>query len=267
MVHSKGKVMEIALQENKGRDNHVILAYEVFDGVGESFAIRREDGDVSLPRMCHWVTKKWSKSHSPSLNDVTNALSSFRWEDMSGMLTPTAAELLSVHYLPVDFTVSNKSAVTRRISELMSRGLKVVCSQHSFTDEQMDDVAEDSHSPSTSLTHIIRLPRSPPRRIPVPHSPPPHSPPRSSPPRSPPPRNPPPPSPSHMHRLEVRLTRVEETLTVIRKEHSGIMDILRHFQSDILSLKKIIEDEIAQSLVNTVGDLALAKLPPVPEVT
>ncbi|KZV33534.1 hypothetical protein F511_18097 [Dorcoceras hygrometricum] len=35
-----------------------ILAYEVYNGVAEAFATRREDADVSLSRMCHWVTRK-----------------------------------------------------------------------------------------------------------------------------------------------------------------------------------------------------------------
>ncbi|KZV55938.1 hypothetical protein F511_29434 [Dorcoceras hygrometricum] len=41
------------------------------------------------------------------------------------MLTPTDAELLSAHYISGDFIVSNECTVTRRMSELMSRGLKL----------------------------------------------------------------------------------------------------------------------------------------------
>ncbi|KZV58759.1 acetyl-CoA carboxylase 2 [Dorcoceras hygrometricum] len=44
------------------------------------FATRREDANVSVPRMCHWMTRKWHKNHSPSLNDVTTAFSSVRWK-------------------------------------------------------------------------------------------------------------------------------------------------------------------------------------------
>ncbi|KZV50946.1 sentrin-specific protease 1-like [Dorcoceras hygrometricum] len=47
-----------------------MLAYEVYNGVAEAFATRREDADVSLPQMCHWVTRKWHKNHASSLNDV-----------------------------------------------------------------------------------------------------------------------------------------------------------------------------------------------------
>ncbi|KZV35373.1 hypothetical protein F511_36327 [Dorcoceras hygrometricum] len=35
-----------------------ILAYEVYNGVGEAFANRREDAYVSLPRKCHWGMRK-----------------------------------------------------------------------------------------------------------------------------------------------------------------------------------------------------------------
>ncbi|KZV19260.1 hypothetical protein F511_21182 [Dorcoceras hygrometricum] len=84
----------------------------------------QEDADVSLPRMCHWVTRKWHKNHAPSHSDVVAAFSSSPCEDACGMLTPTDAELLSTHYISGDFVVSNECAVTRLMSELMSRGLK-----------------------------------------------------------------------------------------------------------------------------------------------
>ncbi|KZV26755.1 hypothetical protein F511_33152 [Dorcoceras hygrometricum] len=53
-----------------------ILAYEIYNGVAEAFATRREDADVSLPRMCHWVTRKWHKNHAPSHSDVVATFSS-----------------------------------------------------------------------------------------------------------------------------------------------------------------------------------------------
>ncbi|KZV58124.1 hypothetical protein F511_35326 [Dorcoceras hygrometricum] len=71
----------------------------------------------------------WHNNHAPSLSDVAAAFSSSRCEDVCGMLTLTDAELLSAHYILGDFVVSNECAVTRCMSELMSRGLKVVCSQ------------------------------------------------------------------------------------------------------------------------------------------
>ncbi|KZV27786.1 hypothetical protein F511_39482 [Dorcoceras hygrometricum] len=57
-----------------------ILAYEIYNGVAEAFATRREDADVSLPRMCHWVTRKWHKNHAPSHSDVVAAFSSSPYE-------------------------------------------------------------------------------------------------------------------------------------------------------------------------------------------
>ncbi|KZV17995.1 hypothetical protein F511_21151 [Dorcoceras hygrometricum] len=57
-----------------------ILAYEVYNGVAEAFATRREDADVSLPRMCHWMTRKWHKNHAPSLSDVVAAFISSQCE-------------------------------------------------------------------------------------------------------------------------------------------------------------------------------------------
>ncbi|KZV58523.1 nuclear matrix constituent protein 1-like protein [Dorcoceras hygrometricum] len=49
---------------------------KVFNGVGEAYATRREDTDILLPRKRHWVTRKWHKNNSTSLNDVTTGFSS-----------------------------------------------------------------------------------------------------------------------------------------------------------------------------------------------
>ncbi|KZV17856.1 hypothetical protein F511_23202 [Dorcoceras hygrometricum] len=138
----------------------IILAYAVFNGVGEGFVTRREDSYVSLPRICHWVTRKWHKNHSPSLNDVTTSSISVRYEVM-----------------------------TRHMSELMSRGVKVVCSQQSLADAQ--------------------FPLSPPPLSPPPCSPTPPSPTPSCP-------TPPSPihaSPSHLHWLEECVTGVVQLNT------------------------------------------------------
>ncbi|KZV41307.1 hypothetical protein F511_38698 [Dorcoceras hygrometricum] len=93
MVKRKAtEAVDMELQERTFETNNVILAYEVYNGVGEDFATRREDADVSLPRMCHWVTRKWHKNHAPSHSDVAAAFNNSR-------------------------------------CKLMSRGLKVVCSR------------------------------------------------------------------------------------------------------------------------------------------
>ncbi|KZV57250.1 hypothetical protein F511_36694 [Dorcoceras hygrometricum] len=127
MKRKATEAVEMELQERTFGNNRVILAYEIYNGVAEAFATRREDADVSLPRMCHWVTRKWHKNHAPSHSDVVAAFSSSPCEDACGMLTPTDAELLSAHYISGDFVVSNECVVTRRMSELMSRRLKLGC--------------------------------------------------------------------------------------------------------------------------------------------
>ncbi|KZV34340.1 hypothetical protein F511_35640 [Dorcoceras hygrometricum] len=131
-----------------------------------------------------------------------------------GMLPPTDAELLSAHYIPG--VVSNECAVTRRMSELMSHGLKVVCSQRCLSPTPRSTPSccpphastpprspNPRSTPPRSPPHASTPPRSPPHASTPPRSPP-HSstPPRSPPPRSPPhastlPRSPPPPSPPH----------------------------------------------------------------------
>ncbi|KZV37111.1 hypothetical protein F511_12746 [Dorcoceras hygrometricum] len=203
----------------------MILVYEVYNGVGEAFATRREDADVSLPRMCHWVTRKWHKNHAPSFSDVAAAFSSSRCEDVCGMLTPTDADLLSAHYISGDFVVSNECAVTRHISELMSRGLKVVCIQRCLS-------PTPRITPPRSPSHASTPPRSPPDHSPPTRSPPHHSPPHRSPPHhSPPHSSPPHASPSRLQRLEKRMAVVEAQLT-------NMMDILKSLRSDMLSFKR-----------------------------
>ncbi|KZV14504.1 hypothetical protein F511_42903 [Dorcoceras hygrometricum] len=145
-----------------------ILAYEIYNGVAEAFATRREDADVSLPRMYHWVTRKWHKNHAPSHSDVVAAFSNSPCEDACEMLTPTDAELLSAHYISGDFVVSNECAVTRRMSELMSRRLKVVCSQR-FSPSH-DSPSHDSPPPQTP-PHRSPPPQTPPHRSPPPQTP------------------------------------------------------------------------------------------------
>ncbi|KZV48442.1 hypothetical protein F511_35401 [Dorcoceras hygrometricum] len=90
--------------------------------------------------------------------------------DACGMLTPTDAEFLYAHYISGDLVVSNVCAVTRRMSKLMIRVLKVMCSQRRL-------------SPTPRSTS----PRSPPHGSTPPRS----TTPRNTPPRSPPPRRPP----------------------------------------------------------------------------
>ncbi|KZV32247.1 hypothetical protein F511_29426 [Dorcoceras hygrometricum] len=68
--------------------------------------------------------------------------------DVCGMLTPTDAELLSAHYISGDFIVSNECLVTRRMSELMSRGLKSTSAQ--FTSHQFTSAQYTSHHASPS---------------------------------------------------------------------------------------------------------------------
>ncbi|KZV20414.1 hypothetical protein F511_30644 [Dorcoceras hygrometricum] len=193
-----------------------ILAYEIYNGVAEAFATRREDADVSLPRMCHWVTRKWHKNHAPSHSDVVAAFSSSPCEDACEMLTPTDAELLSAHYISGDFVVSNECAVTRRMSELMSRELKVVCSQRCLS---------PSHDGPSHQT--------PPHRSPS-HQTPPHQTPHHA-------------SPSRLQRLEERMTVLEAQMAMMMQEQANVMDILKSLQSDMLSFKR------AQSPVITTG--------------
>ncbi|KZV25107.1 hypothetical protein F511_03405 [Dorcoceras hygrometricum] len=85
--------------------------------------------------------------------------------DACGMLTPTDAEL-SVHYISGDFVVSSECAVTRRMSELMSRGLKVVCSQRCLSPSH--EIPPHDSPPHRSPPH-----QSPPHQNPPHHSPPP----------------------------------------------------------------------------------------------
>ncbi|KZV49692.1 hypothetical protein F511_23649 [Dorcoceras hygrometricum] len=169
--------------------------------------------------------------------DVVAAFSSIRCEDVCGMLTPTDADLLSTHYISGDFVVSNEYAVTRCMSELMSRGLKVVCSQW----------------------HLSPTSRSPPRISSPPISPPLRSPtPISSPLRSPPlrtPIRPPHAGLSNLQSLEERLTGVEVQLTMMRQQQTNIMDVLKSLQSDMLIIKSIVEDKRAQSPVITTGGM------------
>ncbi|KZV46428.1 hypothetical protein F511_17869 [Dorcoceras hygrometricum] len=63
--HKTTKAMEMELQERTFGTNHV-------RGCGIA--------DVSLTRMCHWVTRKWHKNHAPSLSDVVAAFSSSQYE-------------------------------------------------------------------------------------------------------------------------------------------------------------------------------------------
>ncbi|KZV19203.1 hypothetical protein F511_37036 [Dorcoceras hygrometricum] len=150
-----------------------ILGYEVYNGVAEAFATRREDADVSLPRMCHWVTRKWHKNHAPSLSDVVASFSSSQCE-----------------------------VITRRMSELMSLGLKIVCNQRCLSPTPCS-------TPPRSPSHASTPPRSP-----TPRSPPPRSPPHASTPlRSPTPHSPPPRSPPHA-----------STVTVDTRTH-GVTDL------------------------------------------
>ncbi|KZV51218.1 hypothetical protein F511_16108 [Dorcoceras hygrometricum] len=240
-----------------------ILAYEIYNGVAEAFATRREDADVSLPRMCHWVTRKWHKNHAPSHSDVVAAFSSSSCEDACGMLTPTDAELLSAHYISGDFVVSNECAVTRRMSELMSRGLKVVCSQRCLSPSN-DSPSHDSPPPQTPPPRSPppqTTPQTPPHRSPppqttpqtTPQTPPHRTPPSQTPPhRSPPPQTPPHQTPHHasssrLQRLEERMTVLEAQMAMMMQEQANVMDILKSLQSDMLSFKR------AQSPVITTG--------------
>ncbi|KZV18711.1 hypothetical protein F511_40076 [Dorcoceras hygrometricum] len=151
--------------------------------------------------------------------------------DACGMLTPTDAELLSTHYISGDFVVSNECVVTRRMSELMSRGLKSTPS---------DSIPSQS-SPSDS-THRSPPP-TPPHRSPPPQTPP-H---RSPPPQTPPHQTPHHVSPSRLQRLEERMTVLEAQMAMMMQEQANMMDILKRLQSDMLSFKR------AQSPVTTTG--------------
>ncbi|KZV26246.1 hypothetical protein F511_42198 [Dorcoceras hygrometricum] len=134
--------------------------------------------------------------------------------DACGMLTPTESELLSTHYISGDFVVSNECAVTRRMSELMSRGLKVVCSQQCLNPSH--DSPPHGSTPPRSPPHGRTPPRTPTPRNTPPRTPPHGStPPRSRTPRSPPPRTPSHGSPSRLQRLEERMTVVEAQLTMM----------------------------------------------------
>ncbi|KZV34971.1 hypothetical protein F511_04945 [Dorcoceras hygrometricum] len=104
-------------------------------------------------------------NHAPSHSDVVAAFSSSPCEDACWMLTPTDAEL-SAHYISGNFVVSNECAVTRHMSELMSRGLKVVCSQRCLSP------SHDNPPPQTP-SHRSPSPQTPPHRSP-PHQTPPH---------------------------------------------------------------------------------------------
>ncbi|KZV33535.1 hypothetical protein F511_18098 [Dorcoceras hygrometricum] len=116
------------------------------------------------------------------------------------------------------------------MSELMSRGLNVVCSQQCL-------------SPT---------PCSPPPISPPPHSTPTTSPPPISPPLpSPTPPSPPHASPSHLQRFEKHMTGVEAQLIMIWQQQVNIMDVLKSLQSDMLSFKSIVEDKRARSSVIT----------------
>ncbi|KZV23139.1 hypothetical protein F511_24973 [Dorcoceras hygrometricum] len=245
--------------------------------------------------------RKWHKNHSSSHSDVVAAFSSSSCEDACGMLTPTDAELLSAHYISGDFVVSNECAVTRRMSELMSRGLKVVCSQQCLSPSHDSPPHGSTPPPSTpprsppprSPTPRSPPPRTPPHgstppRSPTPRSPPPRTPPhgstpprtltpRSPPPRTPPPRTPPNGSPSRLQRLEERMTVVEAQLTMMLQQQAHMMDILKSLQLDMLSFKRPVittggetaerEEEIPSMDSLDGFELALSKLPPVSEVT
>ncbi|KZV43205.1 NAC domain-containing protein 105-like [Dorcoceras hygrometricum] len=208
--------------------------------------------------------RKWHKNHAPSLCDVVAAFSSSQCEDACGMLTPTNAELLSAHYISGDLV--NECAVTRRMSELMSRGLKVVCSQRCLSPTPLS-------TPPRSPPHGSTPPRSP-----TPRSPPPHSPSHgSTPPRSPTPRSTPHGSPSRLQRLEDRRTVVEAKLTMMLQQQAHMMDILKILQSDMLSFKSPVittggeTAERAEKIPSTDSpdgfELALSMLPLVSEVT
>ncbi|KZV19919.1 sentrin-specific protease 1-like [Dorcoceras hygrometricum] len=225
--------------------------------------------------------------------------------DACGMLTPTDAELLSAN-ISGDFVVSNECAVTRSMSELMSGGLKVVCSQQCLSpshDSPPHDSTPPRSPPPRSPPHGRTPPRSPtprsppprtpphgstPPRSPTPHSPPPRTPPHGStpprtptpcspPPRTPPPRTPPHGSPSRLQRLEERMTVVEAQLTMMLQQQAHMMDILKSLQSDMLSFKRPVittggetteKEEEIPSMDSLDGfELALSKLPPVSEVT
>ncbi|KZV36747.1 hypothetical protein F511_39292 [Dorcoceras hygrometricum] len=193
-----------------------ILTYEIYNGVAETFATRREDADVSLPRMCHWVTRKWHKNHAPSYSDVVAEFSSSSCEVRR--VWDAYSDLCGVvvwHYISGDFVVSNECAVTRRMSELMSRGLKVVCSQRCLSPSH-DRPSHDSPPPQTP-------PQTPPHQ--TPH----HA------------------SPSRLQRLEERMTVLEAQMAMMMQEQANMMDILKILQSDMLSFKR------AQSPVITTG--------------
>ncbi|KZV44664.1 putative terpene synthase 11 [Dorcoceras hygrometricum] len=215
-----------------------------FSGFG-SLHLSGDDTDVSLPRMCHWVTRKWHKNHPPSLSDVAAAFSSVRCKDVCGMLTLTDAELLSTHYISGDFIVSNECTVTRRMSELMSRGLKVVCSQQCLSPTPRIPTPPSPplrspplHIPTPTISpHLCGPnPPSPPLRIPTHASPTPPSPPLRSPSHSSP-TSPSPPlcspphassshaSPPHLQRLEARLIGVEAQLAMMWQQQANIIRV------------------------------------------
>ncbi|KZV24160.1 hypothetical protein F511_17787 [Dorcoceras hygrometricum] len=184
-------------------------------------------------------------NHAPSHSDVVAAFSISPCEDACEMLTPTDAELLSAHYISGDFVVSNECAVTRRMSELMSWGLKVVCSQRCLSPSH-DGPSHDSPPPQTP-PHRSPPPQTTPQTPPH-RSPPPQTPPHQTPPhRSPPPQTPHHASPSRPQRLEERMTVLEAQMAMMMQEQANMMDILKSLQSDMLSFKR------AQSPVITIG--------------
>ncbi|KZV28834.1 F-box/LRR-repeat protein-like [Dorcoceras hygrometricum] len=87
-------------------------------------------------------------------------------------------------------------------------------------------------------------------------TPPPCSPiPPNLPPCSPTPPSPTQDSPSHLQRLEERLTGVEVQLTMMWQQQANIMDVLKSLQSDMKN-KSIVEDKRAWSSVITTGEVA-----------
>ncbi|XP_073032676.1 uncharacterized protein [Primulina eburnea] len=224
-----------------------ILAYEYFPSIAQVFARPRKGPNVPIPRMCHWLTRKWSKNHSPSMDDVNKAFKNVNNKDILGILIPTSEERVSVHYMTGNFVDSN-NVIINRITELICRGIQVVCTQDPLGDLE-DEVGVQTETEDRPFLQPFTYTYSRSSRDKVRKS--------SRPSRSPSHMNPPSPplSPplTHTHfspplthtrdhvadMYELRFISLEDKVETIQKDQADIKNQLKNIHDDISSLKDI----------------------------
>ncbi|XP_073038121.1 uncharacterized protein [Primulina eburnea] len=159
------------------------------------------------------------------------------------MLIPTTEELVSVHYMTVNF-VDSDNVIINRITELICQCIKVVCTQDPLADPE-DEVGVHTETEDRPFLYPFTYTYSRSSRDKVRKS--------SRPSRSPSHMNQPSPPLTHlrhipMHRdhtsladmYELRFTSLEDKVGMILKDQADIINQLKNMHDDISSLKDII---------------------------